>query len=146
MKIEFRVIHIFNDEKFVDSAISLFEEVYPDSSEYYVLQSQNQSFNHVRSERVKPLVISGEDSEQGLSDFLNGKDIEVVFLHALDSDKQRIADGLAQAVIKVWFIWGSDLYWNWKLLKKDMFEKETLQFMYGSDHKTSLKRKLVFIS
>jgi len=144
MKIKYKIVHIFNDEKFIDSAINIFEEVYPNKSLYYVLQSSNEPFKHVRSEKAKPILIQMEGDENKIIDLVYKNKIEIVFLHALGLRKQQIANILDREIIKVWFIWGSDLYWNWKLLKKDMFERETFFFMYGEDNKTSIRNKLIF--
>ncbi|GAA4267997.1 TDP-N-acetylfucosamine:lipid II N-acetylfucosaminyltransferase [Hyunsoonleella aestuarii] len=144
MKIDYKILHICNDEKFIDSTIKLFEDVYPNKSIYYVLQSTNEPFKHVRSEKAKPFLIQKEGDEHKIKDLLHENKIEVVFLHALHLKKQRIVNVLSKDILKVWFIWGSDLYWNWKLLKKDMFERETYTFLYGENTKTSLRNKIMF--
>ena len=117
MKNDFKIIQIFNDEKFVDTTIKLFEEVYPNKSIYYVLQTSNKPFIHVSSEKAKPVLIQKEGDEKKILDAFYKNKIEVVFLHALGLTKQRIVNLLGNDILKVWFIWGSDLYWNWKLLK-----------------------------
>jgi len=144
MKIDFKIFHIFNDEKFIDSTIKLFEEVYPNKSKYYILQSSKEPFKHVSSGKAISYFFQKQGDEKKLVDLIQDNKVEVVFLHAFGISKQLIANALSKEVIKVWFIWGSDLYWNWKLLKKDMFERETFFFMYGGENKTSLRRKLVF--
>lgn len=144
MKMDFKIIHLFNDEKFIDATIKLFEEVYPNKSLYYVIQPTKEPFFHVKSEKVKPFIIETEGDENKLNAILHENKVEVVFLHALDLKKQRIVNVLGKEVLKVWFIWGSDLYWNWKLLKQNMFENETQFFMYGVNDKTSFKNRLIF--
>jgi len=94
MKFDFKIIHIFNDEKFIDATINLFEDIYPNKSIYYVLQSSNETFKHVRSAKAKPLLIEKEGDENKLLDALESHHIEVVFLHALDLKKQGIVNVL----------------------------------------------------
>lgn len=144
MKMDFKIIHLFNDEKFIDATIKLFEEVYPKKSLYYVIQSTKEPFFYVKSEEAKPFIIETEGDENKLNAILHENKVEVVFLHALDLKKQRIVNVLGKEVLKVWFIWGFDLYWNWKLLKQNMFENETQFFMYGVNNKTSFKNRLIF--
>ena len=58
MENEFKIVHIFNDEKFIDATIKIFEEVYPEKSIYYVLQSSHEPFKHVKSEKAKSFLNS----------------------------------------------------------------------------------------
>ena len=39
-----KIVHIFNDDKFIDSAIELFESTHPDCSDYYVLKNKTEKF------------------------------------------------------------------------------------------------------
>lgn len=144
MKNEFKIVHLFNDEKFIDSAITLFEEVYPNNSIYYVLQSKNEPFKHIRCEKVKPFLIEKVGDENKILNVFEKNKIDVVFFHGLGLKKQRIVNVLDKEVLKVWFIWGYDLYWNWKLLKQKMFERETFFFMYGKESKTSFRKNILF--
>jgi len=141
--INFNIVHVFNDEKFVDNAIGLFEDVYPEKSMYYVLQFSKEPFRFVNSSKAKSLLITKKGEEKKVVDLINKNKIKVVFLHALDDCKQSIVNQLGEDVIKVWLIWGADLYWNWKILKINMFESETFSYLYNGN-KNSVKRKLIF--
>ena len=144
MKIDFKIVHICSDEKFIDTTINIFEKAYPNKSLYYVLQSSNNPYKYVKSSKAQPLLIKKEGDEHKVKTLLLEHNCNIVFFHALHLPKQRIVNVLGPDILKVWFIWGSDLYWNWKLLKVNMFENETYRFLYGGDKKTAFKRQLIF--
>ena len=144
MNIDFKIVHICSDEKFIDATINIFESAYPNKSLYYVLQSSKAPFKYVTSSKAQPLLIEKEGDEHKVKNLLMEYDSKVVFFHALHLPKQRVVNVLGPDILKVWFIWGSDLYWNWKLLKVNMFEQETYKFLYGEDKKTSFRRQLIF--
>ncbi|WP_228851075.1 TDP-N-acetylfucosamine:lipid II N-acetylfucosaminyltransferase [Aegicerativicinus sediminis] len=144
MRPKYKILHLCNDEKFIDPVISSFEEVYPGRSIYYILQTTEAPFKYVTSSKAERFLIQTAGDEQRISEVLQKNNIKVIFLHALDQNKQRIVNSLDIDVLKVWFIWGSDLYWNWKLLKQQMFERDTFSFLYGKDYRKSLRRRLTF--
>lgn len=144
MKTDFKILHLFNDEKFIDAAIKIFEDVYPNKSLYYVLQASDEHFKYVKSIKAKPLLMQEETDAHKVKDLLLEHKIDVVFFHALHLHKQRIVNVLGDDILKVWFIWGFDLYWYWKLLKVNMFEKETHTFLYGKSKKTPFRKLLIF--
>ena len=47
-----KFIHIFDDDKFIDPTIKLFEEVIPHESIYYVNKLKNSDFKYVKSSNV----------------------------------------------------------------------------------------------
>lgn len=136
-----KIIHIFDDDKFIDPTIKLFESVHPDHSTYFILKSDNEPFKFVKSEKATAVVLKNDDDVRQFCEKINGSDAEVVFFHALNTIKQKIAIGLPEKWVKVWFIWGYDFYLNWKLISPKLYGKETDKYL---DKKISLKNRLLY--
>lgn len=140
-----KVIHVFDDDKFIDPAIKLFESVHPGISEYWIIKKQGDVFQYVTSAIVKTFDASNKENFKSFIERINAIEdtYPIVFLHALDQTKQNIVLELSQKVVKVWFIWGYDLYGNWPLLKNTIFEKNTKSYIYQAK-KPKIKNKLIF--
>lgn len=135
-----KFIHIFDDDKFIDPTIKLFEEVIPKQSVYYVNKSKDIGFKYVKSSNVSGIDLSIEQEKKDLLQFINSNKSHVVFLHALESNKQNLVFEILPTIKKVWFIWGYDLYGNWPLLKQNIYEPNTQSLL---NLKTDLKTKLI---
>jgi dTDP-N-acetylfucosamine:lipid II N-acetylfucosaminyltransferase len=140
-----KIIHVFDDDKFIDPAIKLFESVYPGISEYWIIKKQGETLQYVTSTNVKTFDASDKESFENFIGRINAIEDSspIIFLHALDQTKQNIVLKLSYKVIKVWFIWGYDLYGNWPLLKNTIFEKHTKAYIYQAE-KQKVKNKLIF--
>jgi len=122
-----KIIHIFNDDKFVDAAISIMEFSRPNESEYYVVKNDENDFNYVKSAIVKRLKLTLDKDYIDFIQELKDKKSQVVFLHALDFCKQKMVLLLPEKIVKVWLIWGYDLYGNWQLFSDKLYEKKTIE-------------------
>lgn len=138
-----KIIHIFDDDKFIDPTIKLFESIHPNQSTYYVLKYNDKPFKFVKSEIALPVVLKDYDDIQQFCLKINQSDSEVVFLHALNSSKQKIVSLLPSRWVKVWFIWGYDFYLNWKLINQKIYERETNLYLKNN---LSFKNKLLYSS
>lgn len=139
-----KVIHIFDDLKFIDSAIKLIESVYPNSSKYFVIQNVKEPFNYVKSDKAEPLLLQNKEDENKFVNYINESKTEVVFFHALNLVKQRLVNNIDNKVVKVWFIWGYDFYLNWQPLSRYLYESDTLLFLNKKITETSFKHKLIY--
>ena len=117
-----KIIHVFNDDKFIDPAITLFEAVIPNVSEYFILKNKKDAFQFVTSPLVKRLDFEDEAEMAQFYKTIDSNTNRVLFLHALEKTKQKIVLNTSSEIIKVWFIWGFDFYSNWKLLRKNIYE------------------------
>ncbi|MGC6429616.1 MAG: TDP-N-acetylfucosamine:lipid II N-acetylfucosaminyltransferase [Jejuia sp.] len=135
------ILHIFNDDKFVDRSILLFENIYPEKSIYYVIvRNQDMTFQYVNSSKVIPISLTNESSCKELAQVINRSKSKIIFLHALNEIKQKLIGFVDETIVKVWFVWGYDLYNEWKPLERKIYEKETLAYL---DKGLSRKEKLV---
>jgi len=143
MNIE-KVVHIFDDDKFIDATIKLIESVYPNRSRFFVVQNAKLPFIYVKSDKAESLIIQKEEDEQKFVDYIHESNMEVVFFHALNLVKQRLVNKIDDRVVKVWFIWGYDFYLNWQLLRRYLYDRHTSIFLNKKTSKTSFKHKLIF--
>ena len=44
-----QIVHLFNDDKFIDLTIDLFETTFPTKSVYYILKKKGEKLNFVKS-------------------------------------------------------------------------------------------------
>ena len=135
-----KIIHVFNDDKFIDTAISLFESSIPGASTYFVITKTNDnSFIYVKSKEAIPVVLNTPHDYTKFIGLIEASKSENLFLHALDRPKQKLLELLSNEMKVVWFVWGVDLYWHWKPLREGIYEKDTKQFV---DRNLSVSSKL----
>lgn len=141
MKLTYKknMIHVFDDDKFIDVAIRLIEYVKPNESRYFVVKNNESPFQYVKSDKVEKISLKNEDELIRFADFISSN-CEVLFLHALNEYKQKLALLVSKKIIKVWFVWGYDLYNKWPLLRRKIYEAETQNGLNVAED--TLKKKL----
>lgn len=139
----FKIIHVFNDDKFVDVAIKLFEIACPNQSHYWINSKNKQPFKYVTSKLAKPIFLNEIQDNQKFVDYVVSMSNIVVFLHALDAPKQSLVNRLPENIVKIWFLWGYDFYRKWPLLKNNNLEFYTNKKF---KKKQSLKQLLIYNS
>ncbi len=139
---EVRLIHFFDDEKFVNNAIEIFGYLNHPNSEYFVIKDDyKDNFIHAKPKLVKNIVLNQAGDYDSINinkENLSGK--KVVLLHNLTKRKQNIVNILSDDILLVWFSWGNDLYNAWKPFKFSIYEPETSEFVFRN---YSLKSKLL---
>lgn len=98
-----KCLHCVLDEKFIDGAISLFEEDRSVENMYvYYTDVVNTPFHYIKSEIV---------IQRSLSLFRDDvKQFDVVYLHSLKSLPPEIIPQIPRDIKVVWFGWGWDMY------------------------------------
>lgn len=100
------IVHLFEDQKFVDITIKNFESVSSKKNKYIVF-SNNEKLTYVkRSEDVEIL----PNSSYKLDIDLVYKDCKLLVIHFLSPLKQFILKHKPPHVKVIWSIWGSDAY------------------------------------
>lgn len=135
-----KIIHVFDDQKFIDATIKLFEEVVPNKSEYYIIKPLGQDFEFVKSKIAKKIDFFNKEEKLKFYNYLNSNN-NILFLHALDTNKQDFTFNVNANIVKVWFVWGYDLYCNWPLFEKNIYLKYTKKYL---NKKVSLSSKLKY--
>lgn len=139
----FSIVHIFNDDKFIDFSIELFEKVIPDSSRYYILKTKNEPLKFVASLKAEPIIITSEIDIANFKTRVSKETCHAVFFHALNPIKINLFDCFSNNVVKVWFSWGFDLYPKLKNYDIDYFEPFTRRFLNENKPKLDWKKKLI---
>ncbi|MDD2323689.1 MAG: TDP-N-acetylfucosamine:lipid II N-acetylfucosaminyltransferase [Bacteroidales bacterium] len=117
-----KIVHIFNDFKFIDEAQRKYEEgflntfVYINSSKSTIIPEYPEVINYSTSRKHQNEII----------DICNKADI--IILYSLDWQKIRILRRLKQDAIVMWRFFGFEIY-NYK--KKQFFSRKTVQ-IYNS--------------
>jgi len=134
-----KIIHIFHDDKFIDGAIKLFEEVAPKISEYYVVKKKGIALQYVKSDQIIRIDLDDNNERETFLESVNSEVNSVIFVHALDYTQQKVVLRINKAIPKVWFIWGYDLYLTWPLLHKTLYLIKTKKLLgVKSNYKTNL--------
>ncbi|APY00736.1 TDP-N-acetylfucosamine:lipid II N-acetylfucosaminyltransferase [Lacinutrix venerupis] len=139
-----KVFHVFDDDKFIDPAIKLFEKTVPGLSEYFIIASNQKSLKYVKSKSITVLNFSESSVKEEFVNFINDSDIKVVFFHALNLPKQLLVNSLKPEIVKVWFIWGYDLYGTWMSIKRNLYSPKTKQFVKENSRDLTFKNKLLY--
>ena len=101
------IYHICEDEKFINSAIKQFEDVYSGYNKFYVLVKDiTQEFRYINTQSFVTKVDS--NSVLNIIDQITSKDI-VVF-HSLSKDFYDFCLQLPQSIQTVWMCFGFEIY------------------------------------
>lgn len=125
-----KIVHVFDDDKFIDPAISIFEATCPKISSYLVIRSENETdFKYVRSNLAQAIQLETEADYARIAKTINDSTYKIVFFHALNNKKHQLLKRIESNVVCVWFIWGYDLYTQWKPFERMIYQKHTLRFI-----------------
>lgn len=118
-------LHCCIDDKFIDGAISLFEEDKQAENKYVIFTPQKiDKYKYVKSEKIINLQTSM---------FLNYIQIEkfdVIYLHALFCIDLSLIKQIPIKYKVVWLSWGYDTYsYNYPLIKTELYAPITKEFI-----------------
>lgn len=115
------ILHLVDDEKFVDMAFRQFETAYPGKNECIVLTEEN-SLKFIKTAPCKVVNVRNIDIQQ----FAEGLEkYSVIILHALNEAKLKVVEYLPEHIRTVWIGMGYDYY---DLISKDkvsLFDEKT---------------------
>ena len=115
-----RILHLANDEKFIDQAIKAFEREAPGCNELIVFGKK--PFKYVKS---KAIAASRLKAFSGFATGLPSYDL--VIIHSLDPIFFRPIRSLHSSSVMIWFGWGYDYY--------DIICKENLELLLPETNK-----------
>jgi len=133
-------LHLFDDEKFVDVAINLFESASSGIHTYVVLLDVGVE---------KPTLVKSKNIE--IYYYENNNTIELVkiegkykgiFVHYLNKKKAELIQSILKSTKLIWMIWGGDAYplLDEPLLQKSYFNQQKL--IYSFFQKSKLKNAI----
>ena len=140
---DLQIIHLFNDDKFVDPTVDLFETEIPKQSKYFVLKQIKEPLKYVISKQVEVVFLDNLIAIEHFNETLRSTYYNAIFIHALNDIKVQFLDTISNNIVKVWFSWGFDLYPKLKNYNKIFFEKETKRFLQKNRRKISIKQRLL---
>jgi len=116
-----RILHLANDEKFIDQAIKAFEREAPGCNDLWVCG--NQPLKYVKS---KATIISRIDAILGTvkNDF---SQYEIIVIHSLNESWFNIIGGIKGSPVLIWMGWGYDYYDVLNNKREDLFLPVTKQ-------------------
>jgi len=104
-----QILHIANDEKFVDSVICQFETVAPNQNDYFIfVKSANHKIKYIKKiSKIKIIIINSLDYHKLVDTFRNYK---AVLVHGIYYDYARLIIQSRSNVKFYGFIWGGDIF------------------------------------
>ena len=132
------LLHLVNDEKFLNGIISLFEIINPNQNEYLIIvNSLDFNFKYLKDhDRVHVIKYK---SRKYLEIIRNISQFEVVLIHFLDSIKADIINKSPKGICFVWMIWGGDAY---RLFDYKLYDEETFNLLINIKPKWKFSRKI----
>lgn len=127
------ILHLVNDEKFIDSGFNLFEDILPGHNKCVVLSEENET----KFIKTTPYTVRNfkDIHTKEFSDMLDLYDL-IVF-HSLESYKLQVLKYVPKNTVIVWIGFGFDYYDLIVKDKKDLFDTKTkalfLQHMHGKE-------------
>lgn len=114
---EFQIVHICEDEKFINSAVEQFEDCFPRQNTFFVLPvSSDENFKHVKSQDfihkttpVKLIQVSSTLSDNA-----------IVVLHSLSPRFYDFVLQLPKNIPIIWFCFGFEVYNDANYFKNDL--------------------------
>jgi hypothetical protein len=146
------ILHLVPDEKFIDRAFNIFDEVSPNSNKFIVLTNKK-SVKHISNKNV--IIMKYFDTLN--KNFLNSlRMYDFVVLHWLDEWKMRLILKADKNIKFLWIGWGGD-YYNYILgsnkeslfLEKTNVLRKKLEVFYKRGvifHMKSLIKKAIFLN
>lgn len=134
------ILHIVNDEKFIDRAYKRFEEASPNNNEFMLISNNKQEqFKYIKNTPITIISIYKFLSKKFAKSLIN---YDFIIIHSLFSDYYLQLIMNADKNIKfVWIGWGADYY---KFINSNLYLKKTFE-LYQSlsqKHKISIKQKI----
>lgn len=133
-----KMVHIFDDEKFVDGAINQFQQDSRFDHEYVILIDPNVKVKYVTHTDVKHIEIDRKAFINKVHDYVLAESFDVIAFHALNQPKWRILNAIDDSLICLWFLFGYDLYDQWKAIQQNLYERETRKYVNRSKSKNRL--------
>jgi dTDP-N-acetylfucosamine:lipid II N-acetylfucosaminyltransferase len=141
------LLHLVHDDKFIDSAIDLFERIHPGRNKFIVgVQDENHQLKYIKRDKdVCVAAYKSVDYDRCIGDF---SQYEAVFFHYLDKPKLEILKKIRTNATLAWISWGSDIYSRLPERKYRLYgpeEKRVLaEIRSRSKAETILRRSALF--
>ena len=119
-----RVLHIAQDDKFVDGPLDAFESDGRFTNRCYIIvDSADYHFKYIKkTERINLLY-----TKQMIKDLLRKKDYDAIYFHSLHN--YHIFKFIPRDKIVIWWTWGYDIYGEERFLNIPLYKPLTQQYL-----------------
>ena len=131
------IVHICNDEKFINAANNTFEKIYPQQNLFLVLHPKDKELIHVKlKENTKTFL---PETLEIYSQTLNNA--ELIFFHSYTFNMKNVFRYIPNTTRVIWFCFGMEVYNDPKLYsRKKLLDKMT--FSLFPPQKRAFKKEL----
>ncbi|HMP98978.1 MAG TPA: TDP-N-acetylfucosamine:lipid II N-acetylfucosaminyltransferase [Cyclobacteriaceae bacterium] len=131
-------LHIIHDEKFIDWAFEIFEEV-KENQNHFVLLSSKKSKQIKFLHKTRYTILE----PKALLKLINNGKYGIVFVHCLTTDKFSVVNKITREVKIVWLGWGLDYYSRIYQFEKKYFLSATYSlYLRHSTFSSRLKKNI----
>lgn len=133
------ILHLTTDEKFIDIAFRIFEEVYPNNNECVVLSGTNE-LKFIKSTPCSVVNSKMVNIKKFASSF---KKYEAVIFHGLDNPQLRILNRIPEDITTVWLGFGHDYYDLITKNRTELFDLKTKKLFISHGYRISMGRSFL---
>lgn len=133
------ILHLVTDEKFIDIAFRIFEEVYPNNNECIVL-SDTKELTFIKSTPCSVVNTKMVTIKKLAASF---KKYEAVIFHSLDNPHLRILNRMPEDITTVWLGFGHDYYDLITKSRTDLFDLKTKELFVSLNSRIDLGRRFL---
>lgn len=131
---EFQIVHICEDEKFINSAVEQFEHCFPRQNTFFVLPvSSDENFKHVKSQDF----IHKTTPEKLISVSSTLPNNAIVVLHSLSPRFYDFVLQLPKNIKIIWFCFGFEVYNDSNYFKNDLLLDKLTKQKFPETKKTA---------
>ncbi len=98
------ILHIANDEKFINAANSSFEKIYPSQNQFLIV-SKNSSLRYVKPQKN---IITVEPSDYSITPLI--ENAQIIFFHSYTNNMASLYKIIPKDKITIWFCFGMEIY------------------------------------
>lgn len=135
-------LHCCIDDKFIDGAITLFEEDKQADNKYVIFTPQKKDkYQYVKNEKVINL------QTDSFLNYIETEKFDIIYLHSLFCINLSLIQQIPTKYKVVWLSWGFDTYsYSYPLIKTELYEPITKEFINKTLHSKlrSLKESISY--
>lgn len=108
-----KIIHIAPDEKFIDAAYRIYEKAFPGENLFLIIKERDELLEYI-SKSTGYVIIDPKTNLQNQVERYVTEAVLVVF-HGMNEQQAIIATQLGEQYVKVWTVFGYEVYGNHKV-------------------------------
>ena len=124
------ILHVFDDEKFFDSASDFFDSISGIENLYYMYMPDNMAFKFIKKNEKINIITS----YQKYISFFSAPFIDGIYFHSLNFKYYKYFKYISPEKKVIWWSWGYEIYHPVRLLqpliKLDLFKPKTRAYVW----------------